>query len=281
MYSLDINFLNDRSDQPFEGGSGTPQPSGSPMVWLPVIGGALIGIVLPILMLLVKGVVENQGRKLTGNRDGLNAQLADLQSQVAQADILEGEVAQIEADIVALASVFSKVQPVSAIIQEISNRMPGGLQLDRFQTNAAQEATTVQLSGTALSYEALNDFLLVLRQSSFLDAEEVNLQASQRTDTERAFSINTPTEDEEGNAIDPELLPQITIDLPYVVEYQITAQLSDASVLDSDILEELRGLQAEGLVNRIEVLQEQGVINTGSQGAEIQEQEVIDTGSEQ
>lgn len=257
MYSLDINFLNDRSEQPIEVSQPKSTPPGSPVALLPIIIGGVLLVALPGSLYGLKiFYLDNQSTRLEEDKGRLTTQLQDLQAKLQQADVLEGQVNQVEADIEALINVFGKVQPVSAIIQEISNRMPSGLQADSFQVTTS----SINFSGTAISYATLNDFLLVLKQSPFINPDAIQLNSSAIRDTSSAFRITTPDVDAEGNPIDTSLLPTITIDLPYVVSYSISAELSNPSALDPEVLEELRALGAIGIVTRLDVLKQEGII---------------------
>jgi type IV pilus assembly protein PilN len=251
MYSLDINFLKDRSDQPVEGSpAGRPSPSGGPAAFLPAIIGLIVGLALPGLCFAGKIILENRGQQLTVNKEQLTTELTNLQAQLQQAKDLQAQADQVEQDIQALIGVFGKVQPISAIIQEVSNRMPSGLQLNKFESSP----DTITFAGTATSYTQLNDCLLVLKQSPFLDPKAIKLDTSEVKGTESVFKITQP----EG--IDPVYLPTIKVNLPYVVGYTISAKLSNPSTLDPKILNQLKALGATGLVARLETLQQEGVI---------------------
>ena len=267
MYSLEINFLNDRPEFTPDTGPATPSAPVAPQANpLPAIIGLVVAIALPGGAYMTKIYLDGEGVKLTTERDNLTTELSNIQSQLSQVETLKAEEASIQGEIESLVGVFSQVQPVSAILQEVSNRIPSNLRMSTF--NLASNQLT--LSGTAASYADLTDFLLVLKQSIFIDPKTVKLTASTPGENPVQVEVdylddptapptaqaNTPP-NHEGE--DPDR-PQVEYNPPEVVTYTVTAQLSNPSATEPEVLDQLRTLGAAGLVERIEVLQQRGII---------------------
>ena len=106
----------------------------------------------------------------------------------------------------------------------------------------------LEISGTANSYGEVNDFLLLLERSPFFMAEETKLLSARKVANPARLELNSPE-----SALTPDL-PQ----LPQVVDYRIEVSLSDRGA--SELLPELKQHGAVGLVDRIETLQQKGVI---------------------
>jgi len=269
MYSLDINFLNDRPEFAPESATTAPvKPATTTANPLPAIIGLLLLVGLPAAVFGAKIYLEGEGVKLTAQRDGLTTELANLQAQLGQVATLEAEEASIKAEIDSLVAVFSKVQPVSALIKEVSNRIPGTLRMNTLGISG----DVITISGSSSSYADLTDFMLVLKQSPFLNPKGIKLTSSAPGASplqvkveylEDIIAAQAALNAAATNTIapvvrPPEERPQVKYDLPEVVNYSITAQLSNPPA--TEVLDQLRVLGAEGLVQRIEVLQQRGII---------------------
>jgi type IV pilus assembly protein PilN len=162
----------------------------------------------------------------------------------------------------ALATIFNQIKPWSAMLQDLSDRVPPTLQITKIEqtggaaappggqppansqppaNNAApQEAPPpaavngLKLTGNAVSFDNVNDFILTLRKSPFLVSEKTKLQTSERESTGN---------NAEGIAL-----------VKHEVETEINA------VPASDLLQALSTTGAQGLVARINLLKQKGVI---------------------
>jgi type IV pilus assembly protein PilN len=95
----------------------------------------------------------------------------------------------------------------------------------------------IEISGSARSFNDVNDFLLTLKQSAFLQSSETKIIKAELTE-------NAATSGK--------------VKLPSVVQYTIQSNLSNVPA--ANILRELERKGTFGLVTRIRTLQQRGVI---------------------
>ncbi len=274
MYSLDINFLNDRPEYKPDGatrarGARTvPTDSRQPLML-----GLLAAILLPALAGALLLFLQSRNADLEQRQAALDSQLGDIQAKQKQIESLRTETKQIKDETVALASVFTTLKPWSAVMQDFRDRIPPGVQILQVKQlplpqnqpqpspspGAAPGTPTpplvgkVEISGIANSFNDVNDFMLVLQKSAFLDPKETQLVASELQQTAPTLSTlqlkNTP-----ALAIDINNIPK----LPRQIEFTIQTAFNDIPA--SNLLQELERKTAVGLVTRIEELQRKGVI---------------------
>jgi type IV pilus assembly protein PilN len=275
MYSLDVNFLNDRPDiKPDKRRSaGRPKPTGSPeekrplyfgfaaMVFFPVLAGALFGI-----LTLRNGDLEKQ-------QADLDTQLGNLEAEKKNLSSIQKETQQAEEEAQALASVFNQIKPWSAMTQDIRDRLPSSVQLasiiqqkvDLAQAQPAPAAAAgaapapakppvsgrIEIKGLANSMNDVNDFLLTLQQSNFLKAEETKVISAELGEEKTLQLPEFPGLEREGEVKPPRL--------PRKVSFTISAAINDVPA--SELIRELDRKGAVGLVTRIESLKERGVLS--------------------
>lgn len=249
MYSIDINLLRDRGYD-----SQVSEARESSTGNLPLFVGIGAGATLVALVLLAFGVLTFSNQRLAQRQQELETELARIAPNLKRVDQLKAETQQIQAETQALAMVFNQIKPWSVVLQDLRDRTPPALQLAKIQQVAPAatpaRATTPQtksgeaappppprtselkISGSALSFESVNDFILALGKSSFLQEDSTKLTTSER---------------KKDNVSGVEL-----------VEYQITTTLNDVPA--SKLLEELSRKGATGLVTRIETLKQKGVL---------------------
>ncbi len=268
MYSLDVNFLNDREDylqsEQKQGGAKKPIQMGSVV---PLILGAGIGL---LALCGVGGAwfyLQQQNATLT-------QQKADLDAKLAAAKALQGEVSKINGDIKkvkeetnALATVFNQIKPWSAMLQDIRERTPAGIQIQTVQqTQVAAAAPTpaaspspnapapvaplpsinLEIGGTARSFDEVNYFVLSMQKSPFLESGTTQLVAAQVIDNPTKLEL--PKDNQNKSAA------KVTYDLPKLVSYKIQTTLNDVPA--SEILRDLDRKGAVGLVTRIRTIQQ-------------------------
>lgn len=242
MYSLDINFLRDRhSDEAPESPVEKQTFSGSTESKLPLIAGAIAMIVLPAMSGGYLWFLNKQKAEMTSEIQAIDAEITQRQAKSQEIEALQGQLAQINAQNEALVSVFNQIKPWSAILEDISDRIPVGVQINSIEQNENQ----LTINGVARSYTDVNNLLLALQQSSFLKAEQTTINSAQETSNPAAIERDdAPT--------------NITFELPEVVSYNISTELSDVGA--SEILAELTDKGAVGLVTRIRTLERKGAI---------------------
>ncbi|MGQ9865824.1 MAG: PilN domain-containing protein [Pseudanabaenaceae cyanobacterium] len=226
MYTLDINFLEDDSRKSQEvGTAGTISADEGKFI---AIGGGIAALAIAAvggMFLALNNAVAAQKQRieqLTQEEQQLDAKLKELASA-------EQSVQQIEAETQELVKLFVGQVPLSAILTEVQER----ILKDVWVTNIQQAGTNVNLRGRARSYEDVNYFVVVLRESPLFASERVVLQSA----TQQKEDPNT------GIAL---------------VDFEIQAGLTTKNT--AELLPDLERLKAEGTVARIRLLQEEGVI---------------------
>lgn len=112
----------------------------------------------------------------------------------------------------------------------------------------------LKISGTARSFDDVNDFLLSLKQSELFNSNAIKLTKSELK--ENPLQPNVVLATEFKNTIQNLVVPKII--LPDIVEYEIEVEVNQK--LASEITKILRSKGAIGLATRIETLKQKGVI---------------------
>lgn len=269
MYSIDINFLKDPFRQPSEPGKKQRRSVEIPGKAALLAGGgaalaflAATGGFWAYLNLISIPGLEKQKQELETQ---LNAYLAK-QQELQQ---ITSETALIQTQAKALATVFDYVKPWSALMQDLRDRTPPGVRISDIEqvppTTSSTPApapspgaapapvpapppSTIKVSGTAASFSDVNDLVIMLQRSSFLDGPNTRLVTAELKEN--------PSQEVQASEVNFEG------ELGKVVEYTIQTQLSPVPA--SQQLNELQRKGATGLVNRIRQLQEIGVIQNPS-----------------
>ncbi|HHP7232119.1 MAG TPA: PilN domain-containing protein [Xenococcaceae cyanobacterium] len=246
MYSLDINFLKDRGlDATVETESKATASSGSIREKLPLIGGAIAAVVLPAVMFVYAKSFDSKEAEAKQEIQRIEAEIAEIQGQSQSFEEIEAQVAQASAETAALVSVFSKIRPWSAILQEVSDRTPPGVQIDSLQQGGDGNNVQIQIAGTASSYSDVNDFVLFLQRSPFFENQKIIMGTTSLA--------GLPIEIENAE----ELPENWTVNIPQGVKYNITAQLAN---MPTDVLvQELNNKGSVGLITRLKTLESTGV----------------------
>ena len=251
MYSLDVNFLKDRhlnqTASNFEVSTVIDRSKQIPLFIGVGVGAGLLA--LTGLLGLAVGWKTGEAQAKIQQLDG---ELGQVQVQSKKLEDIRGELKAVEAENQALVGVFNQISPWSAILQEIRQQTPPRVQLNSVQQvevpanpNQGQpnSATRLKISGFASNYEAVNDYLLTLQASPFLEGK--------KTAIESAALADLPVE------VDNQY-KNINITFPQVVQFVITAQLSDTPTTQQ--LPNLVRNGAIGVITRINTLKSQGAI---------------------
>ncbi|REJ56535.1 MAG: pilus assembly protein [Microcystis aeruginosa DA14] len=251
MYSLDVNFLKDRhlnqTASNFEVSTVIDRSKQIPLFIGVGVGAGLLA--LTGLLGLAVGWKTGEAQAKIQQLDG---ELGQVQVQSKKLEDIRGELKAVEAENQALVGVFNQISPWSAILQEIRQQTPPRVQLNSVQQvevpanpNQGQpnSATRLKISGFASNYEAVNDYLLTLQASPFLQGKQ--------TVIESAVLADLPVE------VDNQY-KNINITFPQVVQFVITAQLSDTPTTQQ--LPNLVRNGAIGVITRINTLKSQGAI---------------------
>ena len=220
---LDLDLLRQRREQ-----TGQRAPEILP-TRIFLLRGALIGSVLPVLLLLACGWQWWQAQRLASEE-------VTLQAPAAEHDAMQQQLTQSRADLErlistneAIASAMADVRSSSALLTDLSQRIPSTVTL----TSMKSEGNALELVGVASQPTGLRDvnaFLLRLAGSSMFDPSEVRLQRAEleRTDTTERL--------------------------------RFTARALFAPDAARATLPRLPGIGADGLASRVRVLQKEGLL---------------------
>ncbi|ACK68102.1 Fimbrial assembly family protein [Rippkaea orientalis PCC 8801] len=238
MYSLDVNFLKDRRQDSGKSLTVAKKSSLSIEQQLPIIIGSSVAVLLPVLVGVAIIVVNQLSGQTQTKIEELDAELARLNAQNKSIEEIKAEIKKNDEEIKALVQVFDQIKPWSAILQEIENQIPANVNVGSIQ----QEGLKLTISGFAVDYDDLNDFLLLLQGSEIFQADKTAIIEAKLEDL--PIENQTPSED-------------ITIDYPQGVKYTISTELTERPA--SELLQKLDRNGAVGLVRRIENLKQAGV----------------------
>ncbi|MEG4274124.1 MULTISPECIES: PilN domain-containing protein [unclassified Microcoleus] len=289
MYSLDINFLNDRPDyKPVATKSPAKKSSGGAKDQLPIYGALLFALGINAAVMGAWWWKTNENTNLATEQAAIDQEVAKLNTQANTIKAINAETQQVTAEYQALAGVFDQIKPWSAMLQDLSARTPAGVQIGKIEqidpspspvaaappppaaTPAASPGASP--SPAASPAPAAPPVPVVPQQASKVQISGIASTFAQVNDfmllVQRSpFFLNTDTkliaatlknnpaqlQVRNQNAA-PAELPK----LRPVVEYKIETTLSPTGA--SELLPELRSKQADGLAIRIETLQEKGVL---------------------
>ncbi len=242
MFSLDINFLKDRGlDAAVAKETLIEQKSASIADKVPIIAGAIIAIVLPAMTFGYSKTFEARQTKLKKEIQQIEADISKAQGQGKSLEDMEAQVKKARSETQALVSVFDKIRPWSAILREVGDRTPPGIQID----SLAQNGSGIKINGLARSYSDVNDFVLFLQRSPFFDANKIVLGTVQSS----SWTVNLENKDE--------LPDKVNLTIPKGVKYSIDAQLANKP--NSQLIKELNNKGSLGLLTRLKTLENKGV----------------------
>lgn len=326
MYTIDINLLRERAD--YQTGAQSEFINNTTIGPTAKYGKAplFVGVGIAALGLLITGggwlLLGQQTTQLEAKQKDLDQKLGSLKVQDAKLAELNGQIASATDQNQSLTSVFNQVQPWSAILQDLRESIPKGVQIANISqselkaapaapataaappaasgglvnkistppnpeakpgtapaatTAAATPAvpaapatggtpvataalpadvptTKIEITGTAKSFEEVNNFMLTLKQSAFFNPDETQLV---NADLGAVTPLATaPTLDGKIATVEPIKVKKM--ELPRVVNYKI--QTSIKRVPAADLIGELERKGAVGLVARLKSLQQQQAI---------------------
>lgn len=234
MYTLDINFLSDRVANESQAIERQPIADSQFLIY----GGAVAAVALAI----VGGaflVLNSQNESIQQKISTLTAEESQLSSKLTALKSQETELQAIRARTGQLVNLFVGNLPVSAIADDIRKRTPITVQVEAITqasvaaTAQAPAGSAISLTGKATSYNELNDFLLLLKASPLLEGKETVLVSS---------ALQPATNDKNFTLVNFQIRTAITTKSP------------------ADILPALQKTGADGLVTRVNLLKQQGVI---------------------
>ncbi|MFB2835086.1 PilN domain-containing protein [Floridanema evergladense] len=290
MYSLDVNFLKDRPE--FAKSEQSKQKkkftvSGK----APLFAGVAVGVIFPLAVLGVWWWQTSEQSNLEAKITQVQADLDKAAQQQGQLQKVRQETALYKQQTQALASVFEQIRPWSAMVNDISERVPPGVQITCIAqvpasgnssssigcqnvpnpqisssssstptptpspTNASTTpvlpADKLEITGIATSFDNVNDLMLTLQRSAFLNNKDTRLITAKLIENPIKVERDSSKPPADGNNFQ---IPP----LPKVVQFKIQTSLTDKTA--SQLLAQIGGLGDLGLTTRIEALKKQGVI---------------------
>ena len=153
MYSLDINLLRERVEQTGQQSEfidNTRMPPSAKYGKIPLF----VGMGAAALAIIATGggwlLLNQQTERLEAKQKDLDLKLGSLKVQDARLQQLNGQLAQINDETQSLASVFNQVQPWSAVLQDLRESIPQGVQIASVsQSEVKATAPTAAAPATA------------------------------------------------------------------------------------------------------------------------------------
>ena len=254
MYNLDINFLKDRQEeQPLVNSKTTQVGATGSQSNLPLILGGVIMLLLPAVVFGYSLQLAEQNEKILAENRELDNQIAQAKGETQAIAQKRQQLAQVKRENIALVSVFTKITPWSAVYQDISDRIPTGVQIRSIQeqspsgNGSTRDPVNLEIKGYATTQGAVNDFLLTLQESKFLATNKTQIEDTRLV--KNAIAVETAQFDLN--------LEDLGIKQPELVEYSIKTQLNNTPA--SELTEELSRKGAVGIVRRIRTLEEKGI----------------------
>jgi type IV pilus assembly protein PilN len=238
MYTIDVNFLDDRVVVGGDGAGAAPIAD-QQFLW---IGTAVAALALAI--------VGGYYAFLTIRDQALQQELATLSSEEStlksQLDAItkkQAEVKQIQQRTDQLLTLFVGQLPTNAIVADIRDRTPSKVQIRGFDIGAPATAVpgaaavpVVRLTGAAESADEVQAYLLLLQDSKFLDATKTRINSVRPL-------AQSPAQAAGSNPL-----------FEFTIEASLTSQNA------AQLLPELQKAGATGLVERVLLLKERKVV---------------------
>jgi type IV pilus assembly protein PilN len=330
MYSIDINLLGERA----ESQTGKQANFKDQTIAKPQYGKTplYVGAGVAVLALLAAGGgwlwTGQQTTQLEARQKDLDRQLGSLKVQEQRLQQVTAQVTQVTDESQSLASVFDQVHPWSAVLQDLRENTPQGVQIanvvqgeakaiaaapapvtvtpssggliNKISTPPNPEAklspnpapvaspttttvptlagakstptrtstatlpadvpsTTLEITGTAKSFEEVNNFVLTLKQSAFFNPDDTQLLSSSSIESGALTRIDPIRGKELISTAEQKKLDDLKLlKLPKVIEYKIHTSLQH--IPSTDLIRELERKGAVGLVTRLRTLQKQQTI---------------------
>ena len=257
MYSLDVNFLKDRNSDVIRSTKTTTiAPTGDDFQrQMPMYIGAGVMVLLPALAGLGVFLINWQKGEAQTKIQQLETELTQLQGSQQKIQEMEAKAGAAHQEADGLINVFNQIKPWSALFQEITNQLPAEVQLESIQ----QEGPVLTLSGFAGNYGALNDFMLTLQSSQFLQANKTKLMTANAAAlpiTGEGTTLQTGGTEELDADTDQ---GTSTVLIPAGVRYTIQTEITDTP--DQELIRALIKNGAAGLVARFKFLELKGVLD--------------------
>ncbi len=247
MYSLDINFLKDRGLDKTSETAVSEEKSQSPIAEkIPIALGAIALILFPALAFGYLKSLETQIAAIEKEIQQIEGEITSLGNQNTKIDEINEQINKVDRETKGLVGVFEKIRPWAAILQEVSDRTPPGVQVNSIQQSGSGNSIGINLAGVARSYEDVNDFVLFLQRSPFFDGKKITLNGASLSD----LGVEIENQDD--------LPDNVTLEVPEGIKYTISAQLNNKPT--SQLIKEIEKKGSVGIVTRLKTLERKGAI---------------------
>ncbi len=247
MYSLDVNFLKDRGlNTTVETQSQATKKSSPIQDKIPMAVGGVLAVLLPFLAISSAKNYEAKEADAQDQIKQIDLEIAKRQTENKSLEEIESQITKEKTETQALVGVFDKIRPWSAILQEVGERTPPGVQVSSLAQNGSGSTSKLQINGSARSYNDVNDFVLFLQRSPFFNKKGIILGNLSAT----SLPIEVANKD---------ILPErSSLKIPGGIKYSITAQLNN--IPTSKLIKELDRKGSVGVVTRLKTLEQKGAI---------------------
>ncbi len=239
MYTIDINFLNDRVAIQGEAEQRTPIADSQFLLY-----GGIVAVVALAITGGAYFFLDSTLNGLQQEKAQLESEQSSLDSQLKAIEQTEGKIKAVEDRTNGLLSLFVGQIPAYAWLEDLRQRTPNTIQISSITETAGGAATAgaaperkVTLSGKAVDYKTMNEFLLLVQASPFIDGTKTQLKSAR-------LVVSKPTKPGDSTTTS--------------VDYQIEAVLTSKRA--NELLPELQKAGADGVIARVNLLKEQGVI---------------------
>ncbi|MDH6059735.1 PilN domain-containing protein [Chrysosporum bergii ANA360D] len=255
MYSLDVNFLKNRPEYQLKDPKRpkTNQPQGDLTIMYVAFA---IGLSCPAFVGAGWWFLQSQNTQLQEKITQLDQENLQLDTEIGNINKIREETQKITTETQGLVTVFDQIRPWSAMLQDLRDRIPTSVQIENIQQiastaesegkPASSKAGELEITGLARSFSDVNDFVLSLQQSQFLQSSSSIITTASLIEFPLPPGSNQSPNDEK-------------IKLPKVVKYTIKSRVSDVPA--SQLIRELEKKGAVGLVARIRSIQKIGAIS--------------------
>jgi type IV pilus assembly protein PilN len=255
--------------------------------------GALVGLLPLALVGLGWGWLAFTKQSNDNKLADLKVQVAEIEQKEKERDKAKADLTAAKSQIEALTGVFSNIKPWSAMSQDLRDRLPSGVQITEIlqktevppavvaapttpttaqvaaggaQASPAAAPTPVlqepigriEISGAADNFDRVNDFLVVLLKSNFLNADKTKIVTSERQLEVPVPLTAVPVPNGQSSGSNSQINSTDLPKLPAKVTFKIETELANVST--DELLRELERKGAVGLVSRIDALKQKGVI---------------------
>ena len=191
--------------------------------------GAVLGAVLPLLLLLIAAWLLIRDRVLASNIKELQPAAEQHRLLTSSLEAVQAQIQEVATQNTDVAKALADVRSSSAVLTELRRVIPRQLKLDAVSVIGA-ELTLRGEAVAASGFKALNAFLLKLQESSFFDAGSVRLVQGLLDQNDENTSLS----------------------------YEITARFADYAAQATE--SRLSVLGAQGMALRLDAIRELGVM---------------------